>query len=262
MEKYTFTLEEIEYLLVKNNCEYFYGFYDTFMKYDREKVDLKFEKIAEGLENKKIISRDFKGNITCSENIDEILDNIINVEIFYDINVIDVDKISEKYRIYRKENSFIVIKIISNDKNELDYENLSIFKISINNINNEAEKLIDKLLKYDSVNDFSYIEIPTYLYNEIMKMSEDKYFEKVKIENEKEQMAYKILHRVVSRCSKVISVTITDMKKRKSKSYMYVNGLKKLLCMEFKIDSDNNKWMINAVNKEVQNDEIRKILQV
>ena len=43
---------------------------------------------------------------------------------------------------------------------------------------------------------------------------------------------------------------------------MYVNGLKKLLCMEFKIDSDNNKWMINAVNKEVQNDEIRKILQV
>ena len=83
-----------------------------------------------------------------------------------------------------------------------------------------------------------------------------------KIENEKEQMAYKILHRVVSRCSKVISVTITDMKKRKSKSYMYVNGLKKLLCMEFKIDSDNNKWMINAVNKEVQNDEIRKILQV
>lgn len=259
MKKIVFTLEEIEYLLVKKKCTYLYGFHDSFIKFDRDRVGVKFEKIADGIEDKGIISRDFKGNISCNKDIEEILDTIINVEKYYDINIIDVDRVNEKYRIYKNQDSYVVIEISSNDRDELDFDNLSVACINEENLKAEAEKKVDKLLKYDSVSDFTSFELPTYLYKEITKIGEEKFLEKLESEGISAKDSATIFHRTVNRCSKVISITITDMVARKTKTYMYINGLRKLFCLEFKITQGNNKWIISVVNKDKQDVEMSKI---
>lgn len=262
MKNYIFTLEEIEYLLIKHNCEYLYGFHDSFVRYDREKVELRFEKIADTLEEKNYISRDFKGNLSFKEDIEEILDIIINVEVYYDINVIDVDVVMEKYRIYKKQNSFVVIRIFTNDKNELDFNNLVVYNISNDIFCEKVERQIDKLLKYEDVSGFTNIYIPTSLYNEITKLDENKFLEKVNAKNEDEKNSYQILYKVANRCNKIISVTQTDMSKRRSSVHMYINGLKKTLCLELKINYENNKWAVSALDKGIQKNEILKLFEL
>ena len=90
-----FTLEEIEYLLIVNKCEYLYGFKDSFIKYDKSIVKNIFDKIADGLEEHNLISRSFKGDITYDDDLKEAIDTIINVETYYDVTIIDLNKVSK-----------------------------------------------------------------------------------------------------------------------------------------------------------------------
>ena len=263
MKRENFTLEEIEYLLILNKCEYLYGFKDSFIKYDKSIVKNVFEKIAEGLEERNLISRSFKGEVKYSDNLKDIIDIIIRVENYYDITIIDLDKVSIKYRIYETKSKYVIIEALANDKGILDFDNLVLYFYNYDDIKKASIKIVEKNFRFDeNCNDNSEISIGVLLYKEIPKLSEEAFLKKIKCENDTEKETFKSLYNVVNKNDKVMSIAITNMKDRKSTVYMYVNGLKKVFRMAFKINGENHKWLVQEISKSQIENEIDKILKL
>lgn len=256
-----FTLEEIEYLLIVNKCEYLYGFKDSFIKYDKSIVKNIFDKIADGLEEHNLISRSFKGDITYDDDLKEAIDTIINVETYYDVTIIDLNKVSKKYRIYELSKKYVVIEVLANDKGILDFNDLTMHLYDYNDFKKAILKLIDKNFKFSENNKNELeINIDAELYKKITKMSEEEFLSKVSGTNDEERIIFEDLYTVVNRNDKVISVAITHMKKRTSKVYMYINGAKKVFKLMFKINGEKHKWTAKELYKEMIDDEVEKVI--
>lgn len=263
MSNLCISLEDLEYSLIKYKCEFLYGFKDQFLKYDKNDIFIRFGKIADGLESQKLISRSFSGDITYDEEYKKILDTIINVKNFYEVSYIVNSFIIKKYRIYNVENDNVIIKISSNDENELDYHNMDISLLSSDNLLCEFEKFCELEKINPSDNILKDITSVSNDYLERIKKNKTEDFSKIfhelsYIPNELMNKLNKIIRNPV----KVISIIKTNMTTRKSKVINYFYDLTSLIKMNFKIEGEKHNWVISEISKELLNDEFKQIIKI
>ena len=259
MSNINISLEELEYLLIKNKCEYLFGFPDAFIKIDRSEITKKFDRVADGLENQNLIKRSFKGETTYDKTIEKIIECIKSVDKYYDITIIDSNVVSKKYRIYENKEDYVVIEILGKGNSELDYSQMYIRIYDNTSLCDKANKLAEKLFKNCSQGNDKSIEIPSELYKKINKLTEEKFIDKYKDVSQEDLAALKVAHKTITYAEKILSVSMTDMKKKKSKVNMYVYGLKNLLAMEFEIKKEEYKWVTKQVDKSAFASEIKRI---
>lgn len=263
MSSLCISLEALEYSLIKYKCEFLYGFKDQFLKYDKNDIFIRFGKIADGLESQKLISRSFSGDITYDEEYKKILEIIINVEKFYEVSYIVNGFIKKKYRIYNVNNNNVVIKISSNEENELDYHNLDISLVSDDNLNCGFEKFCD----LEKINPSSNVlkDTISVCNDYLVKIKKNKSEDFSKIFNEFSYNTNELmnkLNKIIRNHVKFISVLKTNMKTRKSKVRNYIYDLSSLIKMDFKIQGEIHNWVINELSKDLLNDEFKQIIEM
>lgn len=261
MNNISISLEELEFLLIKNKCEYLFGFPDAFIKIERTDVSKRFDIIADNLESRNLITRSFKGETTYDDTIRKVIDDIIAVDKYYDITIIESNVVNKKYRIYNSKDDYVVIEIFSKGNSELDYSQMYIYLYDKATLLDRADKVSNKLFK-DCLekNDIS-IDIPSELYQSINKLSEEKFIAKYKNASENDTKLIKTAYKTITYAEKVLSFAVTDMTERKSKVYMYVYGLKNLLAMEFKMEKKEYKWITKQIDNSEFDEEINKVFK-
>lgn len=263
MNSFNISLEDLEYSLIKYKCEFLYGFKDQFLKYDKNDIFIRFGKIAENLESQKLLSRSFSGDITYDEKYKQVLDAIINVENFYEISYVVNGSIIKKYRIYNINDNNVIIKISSNDENELDYNNLNISLISDNDLNYGFEKFceMEKIIPSNNILKDTLSVCNDYL----VKIKKNKTEDFSKIFNEFSYNANELmnkLNKIIRNPVKYISILKTNMKTRKSKVRNYIYDLSSIIKMDFKIQGEKHNWIINELSKDLLNDEFKQIIEM
>ena len=261
MNSINISLEELEFLLIKNKCEYLFGFPDAFIKIERSEVGKRFDILADSLESRNLINRSFKGDVTYDDTIKRIIDDIIAVDKYYDITIIESNVVNKKYRIYRYKDDYVVIEIFSTGNNELDYSQMYLYLYDKTTLYDRAKKLSNKLFKDCLVKNDTSVNISSELYQKINKLSEEKFVGKYKSASDNDIRVIKTVYKTITYAEKVLSFASTDMKERKSKVYMYVYGLKNILSMEFKMKKEEYFWITNQIDNSVFDDEIIKVFK-
>ena len=255
------SLEELEFLLIRNKCEYLFGFPDAFIKTERSEIAKKFDLLADNLESRNLITRSFKGETTYDDTIKRIIDDIIFVDKYYDITIIESNVVYKKYRIYKCKEDYVVVEIFSKGNSELDYSQIYLYLYDNKTLCDRANYIITKLFKDCSDKNDISIDIPSELYQSVNKLSEEKFIGKYKDVTDNEIKLIKTAYKTITYAEKVISFAVTDMKERKSKVYMYVYGLKNLLAMEFKMGKEEYKWCTSKIDNSIFEEEIKKVFK-
>lgn len=261
MNNISISLEELEFLLIKNKCAYLFGFPDAFIKIERSEVSKKFDLLADNLESRSLITRSFKGETTYDDTIKKIVDDIISVDKYYDITIIDSNVVSKKYRIYKCKDDYVVIEIFSKGNSELDYSQMYLYLYDKATLIDRANKVSNKLFKECLGKIDASINIPSELYQSVNELSEEKFKGKFKDVTENDERIVKTAYKTITYAEKVLSFAVTDMKERKSKVYMYVYGLKNLLAMEFKMEKEEYMWKTRQIDNSLFDEEIKKVFE-
>lgn len=253
-------LEELEYMLVQNKCEYLYGLPDAFIKIDRKDIYKKFDQIADTLEARGLLTRSFKGGVTYDNNMEKIINVIKNVQKFYDITLIEMSEISKKYRIYAVDDEYVSMEILGEGGKKLDYSQIYIKYMNKMEIESNMKKSVKGLYKLNNKQYNQKLVIGSAIYKQLDKMKEDKFITYFK-DIDSDKMDYiKMVYKTITYAEKVLSVVVTDMIKRDSNSYMYVSAFKNMVKMEFEKKVDNYFWNTSQIDTNDFDAEINTIL--
>ena len=251
MNSITLTLEELEYLLIQNKCDYLYGFPDAFIKIDREILYKTFDKIADDLESREIIQRSFKGDINYNDDIKNIIDIIKNVNKYFDISIIEMSEISKKYRIFNTDKAYVIIEVIGKGGDKLDYSQIYIKNVEKDDLKQNANKVLCELFKVQNMKFTKQIIVKNDVYKKINKLDEDKFLANYENTDAEDDGLLRLIYKTITYAEKVLSVVVTDMDKRESKSYMYVSAFKNMIRMEFDKKRDDFRWITSQIDAEM-----------
>ena len=250
MNSITLTLEELEYLLIQNKCDYLYGFPDAFIKVEREVLYKTFDKIADDLEKREIIQRSFKGDIKFNDEVKNIIEIIKNVNKYFDISIIEMSEISKKYRIFNTDKAYVVIEVIGKGGNKLDYSQIYIKNLEKEELKINVKKVIDELYKVQNAKFTKQIIVKNDVYKQINKIDEDKFLSNYENTDAEDDGLLRLIYKTITYADRVLSVVVTDMDKRESKSYMYVSAFKNMIRMEFDKKRDDFRWITNQIDEK------------
>ena len=261
MKKVYLSLEELEYLLIMNNCEYIYGFPDAFIKIDRSKIERKFDDIAESLENHNYIKRNFKSETNYSDDILKLISIIKEVDVYYDINIIKSNIVDKKYRIYKHKNQFLFIEINSYSNNRLDFSQMCLSICDEKQILDEFPIVLNLLFKNINKKIDSNIFLTTDMYDKINKLNEEDFVKLLNYTNDNKLLLLKKIYKIITYEEIALSISKTDMKERKSKVIIYCYSMKDLIRMEFVKENKEYVWNINSIDESCFKEEAKKLFE-
>lgn len=258
MNNIVMSLEELEYLLIKSKCLYLFGFRDVFLKYEKAELFRRFEKLSDDLEGKDFITCDIEG-IEIKEDKKELFENILKVEKYYDISVAKYGELIKKYRIFEYNKRFTIIEMQTNDNSIIDEKNIYLYSGDSSFVIDSIRKCLEKgyTIKSDTNDN---VEI-TNEYLESIKGISSKEFETLnKEKNIATSTVINNLYNTINNTKELLSISITDMKKRKSKVYLYLTNRDNLVAMSFKLKGAEHNWILTEMSDDTLKTDLTEIV--
>lgn len=244
MNNYNLSAKDLMYLGIKQNKDFLYGFDDPFISFEKKNILEEFDKIAETLEQKKLIYRNFDGTIKTDEKLDTILNVIFEPSCFIDYKIIIDKLIIYRFLIYKRDQSIVVIET------DINQYNLTVKELQ----DEEYRKIIDEKisLKEKKILDGKTIKYPADKIDSLVNFKiED--IEKILKEYDTDEKYLIQISKLLNNNKSIHSVLSTDVYANKTNSYQIIELEESNILFELVFDSDKYIYEIKDYENKISN---------